>query len=76
MEKRYKVNIKKMARFINNVMALVGFLLVYGSASTTDFHVMQLGVKAPECVWTLFIAGLVLMIPTILRLVYKMAKER
>lgn len=74
--KTYKINIKKMVRFIKNMLALVGAVLVYCAVSTMDYHAFELGAKSPDHISSLLITGVLLLIPALAGVIFKAIKER
>lgn len=61
---------KQFARFVTNAMAVIGFLLAYIAAGTSDMYTHDLGARAPEYVTTLLVIGGLLMLPATARVLF------
>ena len=62
-------------KIVRTLMAVVGIFLIFGGVGTTDYHLLELGQKAPSSVWTMILTGVVLMIPTFVHLIYEGVKN-
>lgn len=63
-------------KIVRNTMAIIGGILLFCAASTSDYYTMELGVSEPDSVWKTIIVALVLMIPMWVELTYKVIKEK
>lgn len=59
---------KHTYRLFRNLTALAGFLLIFGAAGTDEYYT-DLGQMPPESVDSMVVLGLILLIPTALRLI-------
>ena len=56
-------------------MAIVGGLLMFGAAGTSDYYVLELGQREPSSVWTTLVIGLLMMVPFVLHAIYEGVKN-
>lgn len=63
-------------RIFRSASAAVGFALLYGAVSTSDFYILELRQAEPDSVNTMLIWGAVLMLPWLLHKARELWKER
>lgn len=61
--------------WIRNLAAVAGFLMAFLAAGTWDYYTQELQAPMPEWVWSRMIAGIALMIPTVVHLIRKGQKD-
>ena len=62
-------------KIIRNLSAIAGFILLLGTAGTTDYYANELRQAAPSYCDRNLIIGLVLILPMIIHLLAEMYKE-
>lgn len=62
-------------KIIRNLSAIAGLILIFGSVSTSDYYVVELGRTAPSYCDRNLIIGIVLILPMIIHLLVEMYKE-
>lgn len=62
-------------KIIRNLSAIAGFILLLGTAGTTDYYANELRQAAPSYCDRNLIIGLVLILPMIIHLLVEMHKE-
>ena len=60
---------KSLWKKLRIATAIVGVLLIYAGASTSDYHVIEMGQSTPNYAWRLMLIGAVLMIPTVIHII-------
>lgn len=63
-------------KIVRNALAVMGFSVILLAASTSDYHVIELGQADPSYIKYWLIAGCLMLIPTIVHLIYTDLKER
>lgn len=57
-------------KIIRALMGVCGGIMVYCGVSTSDYYVIELGMKEPAYVWWQICIGLMLMLPTLIFAIY------
>lgn len=65
---RYRINGRKMVRFVANTLAVIGGVIIYGAIGTTDLYSLELRTKAPADAWEAFVLGGLLVLPLVVRM--------
>lgn len=63
-------------KIVRTTMAIIGGILLFGAAGTSDYYTLELGVREPDSVWKTIMVGLILMIPMWVHLTYTVIKEK
>ena len=56
---------KNLWRVLRGLMAFAGGVLLFASASTSDYFVLELGQSEPNYVWSLMAIGFALIVPSL-----------
>ena len=56
---------KSLWNAIRTIMAAIGIILVFGGIGASDYYVMELEQTEPSCVWKMIVAGLILLLPSV-----------
>ena len=59
-------------KIVRTLMAIIGIVLIFGAAGTSDYYVLELGQSEPSSVWITLTIGLLMIVP----LVFHIIKER
>lgn len=62
-------------KIFRNLSAIAGFILLYLAASTSDYHLLELGVDEPSWVNKGVIVGLLMLLPMLFHIIYEMYME-
>ena len=62
-------------KIVRNIMGVVGFVLVLGGVSTSDYYVIELGQPEPSSVGRMIFIGLMLMVPTAIHIIRNAIRE-
>lgn len=62
-------------KIFRNLSAIAGFVLLYAAASTSDYHLLELGVDEPLWVSKGIIVGLMMLLPMLFHVIYETWKE-
>ena len=66
---------KKVYRRFRNISAFVGFVLLYGAASASDYYTMELRQVDPDSVNNMLSWAFILLIPMALHLLRELWRE-
>ena len=58
-------------KWIRNLMAVVGAIMIYGGIGNVDYYTAELGQKEPTVTWWIICIGVVLMLPTMINFLHK-----
>lgn len=59
-------------KIVRTLMAIIGIVLIFGAAGTSDYYVLELGQSEPSSVWMMLAVGFLMIVP----LVFHIIKER
>lgn len=65
-----------LLKWVCNVMAIIGGIMVFGAVGTSDYYTLELGQKEPSYIWWVIAIGFLLTIPLIVRMVIKRRMEK
>lgn len=56
-------------KIFTTIMAVVGFILIWGGFSTSDYYVIELRQAEPTYVWRTVAIGVLLILPSVIRVI-------
>jgi uncharacterized membrane protein len=62
-------------KIIRSLLAISGFALMFLSVSTSDYYVLELGCAEPAYVGTYMLAGVLMLVTTVIHVLYELYLE-